>query len=159
MDGKHTVITGRKVLIGMIAFFGVIIAVNSAFVYFALDSWPGLTDNDSYNKGLSYNAELDAAAAQRLNGWQSDLSLATGGGESLLVATFTDADGAALGGLDVRATVRRPVGGKGPVDVSFTEVAAGTYHTTLDALAPGRWRIELTAGDAYRLRYDIEVTQ
>jgi len=41
INGKP--VTGRRVLIWLVAFFGVVIAVNMAFVYFALNTWPGLT--------------------------------------------------------------------------------------------------------------------
>ncbi len=36
-------ITGRAVLFGLLAFFGVVFAVNGALIFFALDSWSGLT--------------------------------------------------------------------------------------------------------------------
>ena len=41
-------ITGRMVLVGLLTFFGVVFAVNGVFVYFALDSWPGLTTEAAY---------------------------------------------------------------------------------------------------------------
>ena len=45
-------LTGKTVLIGFLAFFGLIFAVNGAFVYFALDSWPGLRYDSAAEAGL-----------------------------------------------------------------------------------------------------------
>ncbi|MEQ8665617.1 MAG: FixH family protein [Rhodospirillales bacterium] len=157
INENRTLITGRTVLLGMIAFFGIIIAVNSVFVYFALDTWPGLADEDSYNKGLDYNRQLEAAEAQRDLGWHSSLSYVDDGNGALLVATFEGPDGVPLGGLDVQAVIQRPVGGDEPLIVDFSEAGSGIYHSLLAELAAGRWDIELTAGDAYLLRYEIEV--
>ena len=61
-------ITGWTVFYGMVAFFGVIIAVNLTFVYFALDSWPGLTTQHAYEEGIAYNKTLEQAAAQLIAG-------------------------------------------------------------------------------------------
>jgi len=36
-------ITGRMVLFGLVAFFGVVFAVNGTLIYFAIDSWSGLS--------------------------------------------------------------------------------------------------------------------
>ena len=68
-------ITGWTVFYGMVAFFGVIIAVNLTFVYFALDSWPGLTTQHAYEEGIAYNKTLEQAAAQNEMGWTSRVAL------------------------------------------------------------------------------------
>ncbi|MBT3306984.1 MAG: nitrogen fixation protein FixH, partial [Alphaproteobacteria bacterium] len=53
-------ITGRMVLIWLLAFFGTIFAVNAVLVFFALSSWPGLTTDKAYEEGIAYNRTLDA---------------------------------------------------------------------------------------------------
>ena len=58
-------ITGRMVFFGLVAFFGLIAAVNGVFMFYALDTFPGLTTEDSYKKGIVYNRTLDDAEARR----------------------------------------------------------------------------------------------
>jgi len=39
--------TGRRVLIALLLFFGVVAAVNAAMIWIALQSWPGLSARDA----------------------------------------------------------------------------------------------------------------
>ena len=57
-------ITGRMVLVGLLTLFGVVFAVNGVFVYFALDSWPGLATEAAYEQGLAHDQSLAEAAAR-----------------------------------------------------------------------------------------------
>ena len=88
-------ITGRMVFFGLVAFFGLIAAVNGVFMFYALDTFPGLTTEDSYKKGIVYNRTLDDAEAQRRLGWNSSVGL---GADGMLTVTMTDKIGAPLSG-------------------------------------------------------------
>ena len=56
--------TGRTVLTALLITFGIVFAVNGVFVYFAVSTWPGLSQSDAYEKGLRYNEVIRAALAQ-----------------------------------------------------------------------------------------------
>ena len=73
-----TGLTGRHVLLAMLAFFGVIFAVNGAFLYFALGSHSGVVAVEPYRKGLAYNQAIAAAEAQERRGWRMELPYAAG---------------------------------------------------------------------------------
>jgi nitrogen fixation protein FixH len=49
------VLTGRAVLAWLLLFFGLTIAVNVTFAYFAFASWPGLSLPDGKERLGSYN--------------------------------------------------------------------------------------------------------
>ena len=66
-------IEGRHVLLGFIAFFGVIFLVNGIFVYYALGTFGGGDTSDPYRKGLHYNDTLAEAARQADQGWKEEL--------------------------------------------------------------------------------------
>ena len=62
-------IEGRHVLIGLVAFFGVMLVANGIFVYYALETFAGGDTSDPYRKGMHYNETLAEAARQDERGW------------------------------------------------------------------------------------------
>ena len=58
---------GTWVLFSFVAFFGVIIAVNSVFITTALNSHSGVVTKQPYEKGLAYNQYLEKAEYYREN--------------------------------------------------------------------------------------------
>ena len=63
-------ITGKTVLVWLLAFFGVIFTANAVFIYLALGSFPGVVVESSYEAGQAYNQEIAAAKAQADLNWQ-----------------------------------------------------------------------------------------
>ena len=55
---------GTWVLMSFVAFFGVIIAVNSIFITNALSSYSGVITENPYRKGIAYNQVLQAVEEQ-----------------------------------------------------------------------------------------------
>jgi len=151
-------ITGRTVLIGMIAFFGLIIAVNMVFVYFALDSWPGLSTEKAYEKGLAYNDKLAAAEAQAAKGWTSRITVA---GDGQVSVRLTDAGGTGIAGLTVGLHLKRPTREGIDRQLSLIQTEPGLYKGQAENLPGGRWIAEVTATgagiDDYFLVHDILV--
>lgn len=155
-------ITGRTVLFGMLAFFGTIFAVNGAFVYFALDSWPGLRYDNAYERGIHYNKILDAAKTQSALGWHSIITVRNDDGGHLLEARVIGADGAPVTGLQIKAQLSRPTheGMDSMLDLSAA-ATPGTYGATLKLPEPGRWQAEIVASrdgrTVYRMRHGITI--
>ena len=154
-------ITGRMVLIGIVAFFGIVFAVNGTFVYFALESWPGLTTRHAYNEGVEYNQVLAAAEAQAARGWKAEMSHGEAGDNTALQIAMSGHDRRPLSGLQVRLEIVRPVGGDSIRYVDLSEAEAGIYRAGVPRLGPGRWQVGLVAtapGEAdFHLRYEIVV--
>lgn len=132
-------ITGRMVFIGFVVFFGIIAAVNGVFMYMALDTWPGLTTQDAYKKGLNYNETLKSQEAQRALGWGIEIELVDG---KTLKVQVNEKNNAPLSGLDVQAVIARPLGDETSTLVRFKEIMPGNYATEFLA-AQGRWKINL----------------
>ncbi len=63
----------------LIAFFGVIFAVNGYFLYSALSTHTGVVAIEPYRKGLAYNERIAADERQKALGWQRQTSLARDG--------------------------------------------------------------------------------
>src|SRR5947207_7941077 len=63
------VLTGRKVLAIVLAFFGVIIAVNVTMSVLAVETLSGTEVSSAYNASLAYQHEIDAAQRQSDRRW------------------------------------------------------------------------------------------
>jgi nitrogen fixation protein FixH len=156
-------ITGRTVLFGMLALFGTVFAVNGALIYFAVETWSGLSSERPFETGRDHDASLARAEAQTALGWTSAVTLArnAAGGQTVEIA-LTGADGAPLGGLEVELALRRPARGDLDQRLSLRETTAGRYGGTVALALPGRWYAEIRARDAdgprYRMEHEIAAT-
>ncbi len=155
-------VTGRAVLIALLAFFGFVFAVNGALIFFALDSWSGLSNEQPFEAGRDHDRTAAAAEAQAALGWKSEIALtpSAAGGQTIEVA-LTGRDGTPLGGLEVAIALRRPARGDMDQRLSLSETAAGRYRAEVDFPLPGRWYVEIRARDADgprdRMEHEIAV--
>lgn len=154
-------LTGRHVLFAMLAFFGIVIAVNVTFVRLALSTWTGLTDHDSYRTGLSWNRMLERDQAQKALGWSTGIAHRAEPGPAgtdrrfELTVTLRDREGRPLRGLAVSGFARHPVLEASDRGLAFSETGPGVYVGT--AVLPGAadWELQLVAtrpdGGDYRI--------
>lgn len=152
-------VTGRHVLIGMIAAFGVISAVNLALVVFALRTYTGEIEPKSYAVGLDFNNKLADVAAQRERGWVVDATFAAIAGSEMTVEShYADRDGSALRGLDVVAEFVRPTTEGYDFSLPLREQGDGRYGATATLPLPGQWKIRLVARDSGNKPYILDYT-
>lgn len=138
-------ITGRQVLIGMILFFGVIIAANMAMLTAALNSWGGLVVKNSYVASQRFGQDVAAAEAQSIQSWRLEIAHPSAGGP--LTLSVLDEAGAPLSGLNVTLLVGRPTHEREDQVLALTAAGPGLYRAE-EALAPGTWRAEVVAAEA-----------
>ncbi|MCA8930167.1 MAG: FixH family protein [Alphaproteobacteria bacterium] len=135
-------ITGTHVLLGLIAFFGVMLAVNSAFVYFATSTFSGLSTEDPYRKGVAYNQTLRAYRAQEATGWHARAEM---DGQNVRL-TVTDADGKPVEGLTIGGRIGRPSTDAEDRSLTFQGFGRGLYVADAGTLDSGVWDL---AADAH----------
>jgi len=144
--------TGRKMLVIMLSFFGVIISVNLYMAYSAVSTFPGLEVDNSYVASQEFNQR---AAAQRALGWEA--SLAQKSGE--LVLQLQGADGLAVIPATISAVIGRPTFSGDDITLEFRLV--GNEYRAEANLAPGPWRLFLDAvaqdGTFYKKRLHLVV--
>lgn len=149
-------ITGYHVLFAMLAFFAVIIAVNGSFVFLALDSWTGLSAENSYKRGVSYNRVLERAAAQKALGWTVTSKVTPLANNSADVEFSVLKDQGAVTGLEVEAWFRHPVQEGFDRKIALTEQNGGTYSGQIDLPSSGNWRLRITTHSADGTRYRLD---
>jgi nitrogen fixation protein FixH len=123
----------------------VVIAVNGVLVYFALGTWSGLVVEKPYERGIGYNRVLQAAAQQEALGWHFAIALEAGDASTKMVIQAMDRDGRALSGLNIRATVERPLERETHAAIELAEQGSGRYVAVFDRLRSGQWQTRVTA--------------
>ena len=140
------VVTGRHVFYGLLCFFAVVLAANAAFIYLALDTFPGLSTDNPYQRGLAYNETLDARAKQRALGWRAEVTFEERGeGRGTLTVVLRDRAGAPLEDLRVVGQVRRPTREGLDRDVALARSGPGAYSAELALPERGQWDVRLVA--------------
>lgn len=138
MDTKpEKQLKGWHVLLIMMAFFGVMFAVNGVFLYHAITSFPGEDVKKSYVQGLNYNQTLEARAAQATLGWTAEAGIE----DDKILFRLMDRDGRALSGYPVIAELRRMTTDASDALLTFAPGPEGTYIYALDDVASGQWRL------------------
>jgi len=135
-------IDGRQVLLALLAFFGIVFAVNGVLLYQALSTHSGLVAQEPYRKGLQYNERIAASERQAALGWSSELAAETDG---RVRVALRDAAGQPLAGLVVTGRLSRPASAGSDRALAFAETSPGQYVVEAGAIAPGAWQIDIEA--------------
>jgi nitrogen fixation protein FixH len=132
-------ITGRHVLIGFVAAFGVIIGVNLVLAYSAISTFPGLEVKNSYVASQEFN---ERKAAQEALGWTISADHAGG----VLTLGITDDNGQPVQVARLEATVGRATHVQEDQTPKFR--FDGTAYVASVDLGDGNWNIRMKAWDS-----------
>lgn len=146
-------ITGPKVLLALVAFFGIVAAVDGVMIYQAVSTFGGLDEADPYRKGLKYNDRIATFTAQEKRGWKDSIAL-DAGGEKLIV-TIIDRDGGAIAGLTVNAKIERPATNVFDRKLVLADQGDGRYLVSVPGLQAGTWTVAVEARADKSLDADI----
>lgn len=149
-------LTGRKVLLIAVAFFGVVIAVNVGMAYQAVHTFPGLEEEtgNGYDESQAFDTIM---RAQRALGW----SIGLGYVDRTLTVTFKGKDGAVpqVGVIDV--LVGRPTEAADDQRPVFAQ--NGPVFSAPMTLGPGKWMVKINAlakdGTEFHQRLSLIVTE
>jgi nitrogen fixation protein FixH len=140
-------VTGRMVLACLIGFFAVVAGANAIMVRAAVSTFGGVETASSYQAGLAYARESNAAHAQDALGWQVKASVHPSAGMTRIDIDARDAAGVALVGLHAVARFERPTDRRADQTVALHEDGSGHFRGTA-ASVTGQWDliIELSRG-------------
>lgn len=144
--------TGRHMAVILVAFFGVVIAVNVLMAHYATSSFTGEVVENSYVASQNFNRWLDEARREKALGWQAGAERMADGRVSLRVVGLP-AD------ARVEAVARHPLGRAPDRALAFRPAPGQPGHfVSAEALPEGRWRLRLTiraGGSAWRAERDV----
>lgn len=137
--------TGRKMLFTMLAFFGVITAVNAVMITFAVSGFGGLVTPNSYVASQQFERDRAVLKTQAIHRWRIESRAATtGAGPSAVLLTIADESGAPLDAPTLEGWIGRPTHGRVDQAVAFTAVAPGLFRSH-ETFPRGAWRLTLFA--------------
>src|SRR3954449_12815016 len=141
-------LTGRKVLFMLVAFFGVVIGVNLLMIKLAIQTLPGTEVDSAYSASLAYESEIAAAHDQNARNWKVDAHIGrdSGGGATVQVEA-RDKNGMPVSGLEFQGRFERPTDRRADQPVALAEVGIGIYRGSAAGVASGQWDLVLE-GDA-----------
>ena len=158
---SSAITASRKALLIIIGGFSIVLAANSALVYFALTTWTGLETEQHFVKGLAYNDDLEAASRQQDLGWQMQLETAFSDSKTGDIGiTFVDREGRPMNDLDIKVFAVRPTHTGYDRQFKATPSGAGSYNSTFSLPLQGQWDFRVVArrGDDVFQRVERVVT-
>jgi nitrogen fixation protein FixH len=137
-------VTGRTVLVSLLAFFAVVIGVNVVMMTLAISTMPGIEVESPYLAGIKYNSEITAARAQADRGWRMASHIVRDAdGRAVVTVEARDRSGAPLAGLAMSVRLARPTDARADHAVTLTERSGGTYFGEAADVIAGIWDFEL----------------
>jgi nitrogen fixation protein FixH len=145
-------LTGKHVLFMVLAFFGVIIAVNFTMAYQAVSTFPGLEVKNGYVASQNFDKER---AAQLALGWKASASIEDG----VLRLQLLDREGQPVQPAELTGTLGRPTVVSEDQELEFS-FDGRAYHAPVRS-APGKWNLRFVAlsedGTKFRQRLVLYV--
>jgi nitrogen fixation protein FixH len=133
-------VTGRMVLICLVAFFAVVAGVNAIMIRAAVSTFSGIETENAYQAGLSFEREMVAAEAQEALHWRVSAKVSEVAGATLVEVIAADAAGRPLAGLQAAGHLVHPTDRRSDHKVPLGEDAVGTFHGRTDAVV-GQWSL------------------
>jgi len=131
-------LTGRKVLIWLLGFFGIVIGANAWFVTLSVRNFHGEDRQRPYQQGLDYNRTLALRQQQQALGWQAALGIDNKASPARLRLFVHRPDGSPVQGLTLSGTLRHPADTFHDVTVKLAAVGPGVYEGAIVDAGHGR---------------------
>jgi nitrogen fixation protein FixH len=142
-------LTGRAVLMWLLAFFAVVFTANGVMMKFAIETMSGTEVDSAYRAGMTFNVEAQAARRQDERAWQVSANAARNGeGSAVLRIEARDNAGVPLTGLKFSAVLERPIDKRADRRITLVELQTGLYGGKAADVAPGQWDLVLEADRA-----------
>jgi nitrogen fixation protein FixH len=132
-------VTGRTVLVCIVAFFAVVALVNAVMIRAAVSTFGGLETESSYKAGLGFAREIAASQAQQQRRWNVTARLApAANGETSIELSLNDASHQPLAGYQASARLSHPTDRRRDRVIELSPAGAGRFSARL-AVEPGQW--------------------
>jgi nitrogen fixation protein FixH len=135
-------VTGRTVLVCLVAFFAVVAGVNAIMIRAAVSTFGGVETKNAYEAGLTMAREIASVEAQDALHWQVNAKVSIEPAATLIKVTAADADGGPLTGIEATARLQHPTDARADHGVSLEREAPGTFAGHVVRVT-GQWLLVL----------------
>ena len=136
-------LTGWHVLAMIVAFFVIIIGLDTWFATLAYTTYSGDVASNPYEAGIAFNKTLAQRRREAALGWKVEADLSRPG---VLALSFHDQANAPLDGLTITADLTRPATEVGKRVLAFKPMGDGRYVAPSGDMK-GAWDLTATAHD------------
>ena len=127
-----------------IGFFLVVFLANGIMLFFALDTWTGLTTDRAYQEGLAYNEQIAERERQAALGWQVSFeAVPDGPGHVVFDLQVADDRGIPVTAASVAVSLTRPTHEGHDLAATLSHLGRGHYAGEADLPLPGQWQVEI----------------
>jgi len=139
-DGRRPrELTGRTVLLCLVAFFAVVASVNAVMMTAAVTTFSGVETKNAYQAGVTFAREEAAAAAQESRHWRVNSSLRhEANGLTQVALSAQDRAGQPLAGLEATVSLIHPNDRRLDRPVTMLANAPGRFSGVVTP-SPGQW--------------------
>lgn len=122
----------------LVAFFGVVIAVNVLMAHYAISTFSGTVVDNSYVASQEFNGWLAQAKQQDRLGWTTKFALDDTRRPEITVVVA----GTPLAGLTATGVAQHPLGRAPDIALRFVGIGEGRLRA-VQKLPPGRWQVHV----------------
>jgi nitrogen fixation protein FixH len=135
-------LTGRDVLLWLVVGFGLIIAVNMAFIVISVRTYRGEDEQKPYLQGIEYNHTLAEREKQAELGWRATIGAARlPDGRVRIAVSLVHPDGAPEMHAVLSGELRHPADESRDLPLRLRETGSGEYQGEIDGVASGTWDV------------------
>jgi nitrogen fixation protein FixH len=135
-------VTGRVVLVCLVAFFAAVTAVNAVMITAAVSTFGGVETASAYQAGFAFAQETAAAVAQDALHWQVKARVSSRADATVIEIVATDAAERPLADLQAVARLVHPTDRRADHIVPLHETASGGFEGAIGEVV-GRWALEI----------------
>jgi nitrogen fixation protein FixH len=121
-------VTGRTVLVCLVAFFVAVAGVNAVMIKAAVSTFGGVETESAYQAGLAFAKETAAVAAQDALHWQVKAKVSEEAGATVIEVVATDTGDRPLAGLEATARLVHPTDKRADRVIELGEGAPGRFR-------------------------------
>ena len=138
-------LSGRGVLLWLLAFFVPVILINVCFIVISVSTFSGEDEQKPYLQGISFNQTLARREEQRRLGWHMSVSAERErSGQVDLDIVLRNADGSPRCNEKFNGELRHPADELKDRPLVVTEAGSCHYSARVDGVSRGAWDVVLS---------------
>jgi nitrogen fixation protein FixH len=139
-------LTGRDVLLWLVVVFGLVFAVNAAFIVASVRTYRGEDEQKPYLQGVEYNHTLAERAKQAALGWKASIGASRlADGRARIAVSLLQSDGTPMTHTVLVGELRHPADEHRDLALTLHETGAGEYQVDIAGVASGAWDVIIKA--------------
>lgn len=142
-------LSGRAVLLWLLAFFIPVIAVNVYFIIISVTTFRGEDEQKPYLQGVEYNTTIERRVEQEALGWKSTIAAQRlPSGAVQIAVSIRQASGAPESQVRLTGELRHPADETRDRPLTLVPLGDGQYRAEVPSVSKGAWDVIVNSDSA-----------